>query len=340
VTGGVERQLKQRLEHLPHGLHHHPICHVGNPQPSLPAARLGDERPTNLARTPPPLKQIDAQPRKDGRPLRSQRPDRHPVRARSALVRDHLQQRRAESLDDLIHRRGHTRPLSDDRLRHSGTRPSPRPVRGSAARAPTWGFCCRDRQPQLRYRFIDRDRLPLPTGARTHGLDGHYPAVRYYAILRLLLGHRPSSFRPQAYRPALSSAGTRQISRGKSLRFRGDHVANTPLAPTGTGHRCRRPARPPRTPSRRFTLVRHHRASTASFRPALTEAHRHKDQPPASRPVNSGPRPCLIDVGFPLSGPQVRTHTSDLNDMPGTPGSALRAFASSVPPTRPLRDQP
>ena len=28
--------------------------------------------------------------------------------------------------------------------------------------------------------------------------------------------------------------------------------------------------------------------------------------------MNSGPRPCLISVGFPLSGPQVRTHTSDL----------------------------
>ena len=41
-------------------------------------------------------------------------------------------------------------------------------------------------------------------------------------------------------------AGTQQISRGKALRFRGDHVATTPLAPTGIGHRCRRPARPPK----------------------------------------------------------------------------------------------
>ena len=37
--------------------------------------------------------------------------------------------------------------------------------------------------------------------------------------------------------------------------------------------------------------------------------------------MNSGPRPCLIDVGFPLSGPQDRTSTSDLNNMPGTPAS-------------------
>jgi hypothetical protein len=61
----------------------------------------------------------------------------------------------------------------------------------------------------------------------------------------------------------------------------------------------------------RFILVRNHNASVASFRPALTEARQH-NQPSASRPVNSGPRPCLLDVRFPLSGPRVRTFTSDL----------------------------
>jgi len=43
--------------------------------------------------------------------------------------------------------------------------------------------------------------------------------------------------------------------------------------------------------------------------------------PQVSRPVNSGPRPCLFDVGFPLLGLQVRTFTSDLNVMLGTPAS-------------------
>jgi hypothetical protein len=50
----------------------------------------------------------------------------------------------------------------------------------------------------------------------------------------------------------------------------------------------------------------------ASFRPALTETPQ-RNQPHWDRPVNSGPRPCLFDVGFPLSGLQDRTHTSDLN---------------------------
>ena len=41
VTRGVKRRLPQRFEHLPHGLLDHPVDHVGNPQPALPAPRLG-----------------------------------------------------------------------------------------------------------------------------------------------------------------------------------------------------------------------------------------------------------------------------------------------------------
>jgi hypothetical protein len=40
----------------------------------------------------------------------------------------------------------------------------------------------------------------LPAGARPGTLSGHYPAFRYYSVLGLLLGHRPSSSRPSAYR--------------------------------------------------------------------------------------------------------------------------------------------
>ena len=51
------------------------------------------------------------------------------------------------------------------------------------------------------------------------------------------------------------------------------------------------------------------------------------------RPVNSGPRPCLFSVGFPLSGPRDRTSTSDLNIRTRHTryGVALRA----PPPRRP-----
>jgi hypothetical protein len=67
----------------------------------------------------------------------------------------------------------------------------------------------------------------------------------------------------------------------------------------------------PRNALRRFTLVRHHDAPMASFRHALTEAPQ-RNQPHWDRPVKPEPRPCLFGVGFPLSGPQVRTSTSDL----------------------------
>jgi ferric uptake regulator family protein len=45
---------------------------------------------------------------------------------------------------------------------------------------------------------------------------------------------------------------------------------------------------------------------------SLTEAPQRSTKPHWDRPVNSEPRPCLFSVGFPLSGPQVRTSTSDL----------------------------
>ena len=84
----------------------------------------------------------------------------------------------------------------------------------------------------------------------------------------------------------------------------------------------------PRNALRRFTLIRHHDAPMASFRPALTEApQRHTAH--WDHPVNSGPRPCLFNVGFPLSGLQDRTHTSDLNVRArhtcARPGGSLRS---------------
>ena len=119
------------------------------------------------------------------------------------------------------HRRGGL--CIDDRLRH---------------------FCCRDRQLELHRRLIDRDRLPLPARARAAGLSGHYTRL---PVLR----GPPTSAGPSTFVLSFSGlpanlAGTQQISRGKTLRFRCDHVATTPPGPIGTGHRCRRPAHPPK----------------------------------------------------------------------------------------------
>jgi len=98
------------------------------------------------------------------------------------------------------HRRRRCLLCLADRLRHS--RPEdPKPVPGPPAGGPFRVFCCRDRQTKLHRHFFDRDRLPLPARINPARSAGITPAFRYYAVLRLLLGHRPSSFRPRAYRP-------------------------------------------------------------------------------------------------------------------------------------------
>ena len=95
----------------------------------------------------------------------------------------------------------------------------------------------------------------------------------------------------------------------------------------------------PKDALRRFTLVRDHDTPTASFRPALTEVPQRK-QPHWDRPVNSGPRPCLIDVGFPLSGPQDRTSTSDLkrHAQHTAPSYGLRSMRNPTTNLHPVND--
>ena len=247
------------------------------------------------------------QSRQHDRPLLTQRLDRLPIRTGSALVRRHLQQRARQSIRNLLHRRRRCTLGIDDRLRHP--RPDgPKPIPGRPTGGPFRVFCCRDRQAELHRRFFDRDRLPLPTDARPGALSGHYTR------LPVLRGPRTSAG-PSAFVLSFSglpNLGTQQISRGETLRFRRDRVATTPPARQVPGIAAAGQLAQPRNALRRFTFVRDHNASMASFRPALTEA-RQPNQPPASRPVNSGPRPCLFDVGFPLSGLQDRIHTSDLN---------------------------
>jgi len=90
----------------------------------------------------------------------------------------------------------------------------------------------------------------------------------------------------------------------------------------------------PRNALRRFTFVRHHDASRASFRPALTETPQ-RNQPHWDRPVNSGPRPCLR-CWIPPIGLQVRTSTSDLN-VRARHTSAPAALRATFAPHQPRR---
>src|SRR5450755_2091000 len=223
----MERRLPQRFEYLPHSLLNNPIDHVGNSQPALPAPRLGDEHPADPAGLIPPRKQVGPQPGQNDRPLICQRLDRLPVWTGSALVRRHLQQRVRQSLGDLLHRRRRCRPRLVDRLRRS--RPDrPKPVPGLPAVAP-FGFSA-VAIGRLSCTAVSSTGIAFPCSP---GLDptrsaGITPAFRYYAILRLLLGHQPSS--SSSFDLPANLAGTQQISLGETLRFRRDRVANLDLA--------------------------------------------------------------------------------------------------------------
>ena len=195
VARSAERRLVQRLEHLPHRLLNNPVDHVRDPQPALPASRLRDQRPTDHAGPVPPRQQIGPQLRTGDRPLLAQLLDRLPIRARGTPVRHHLQQRQRQPVGNLLHRHRRAVLCLADRLRHPRQAPSLRQVRGRRAGGPSRVFCCSDQQFELQHRLIDRDRLPSPTNARARRLSGHYPAFQYHAVLRLLLGHRPTAYR-------------------------------------------------------------------------------------------------------------------------------------------------
>ncbi len=177
--------------------------------------------------------------------------------------------------------------------------------------------------------------FPCPPGLDPARSAGITPPSGTTQILGLLLGHRPSSFRSPAYRQHI--AGTQQISWGEMLRFRRDHVANTPsVMATGIGHRRRWPARPPGTPYGASLSF----ATTTHLWPLPDPPSRKPPQrttkPHWGRPVNSGPRPCLFDVGFPLSGLRDRTHTSDLNTRTQHTKAAASRLASLGPDGPPL----
>ena len=130
----------------------------------------GESRPADTSPTTIAVRSFGA----IDRPLLAQRADRQPVRTRSALVRDHLQHRR-----DRVAR---PPPPSSPTARSPrltiafGTPARPARDRSRTPRERTPRvFCCRDRQPQLHRRLLDRDRLPLPAGADPAGWAGITP---------------------------------------------------------------------------------------------------------------------------------------------------------------------
>ena len=241
VTRPVKCRLPDRLERLPDRLTHHPIDHVRDPQPALPATRLRDHRPTDHARPIVPRQQL-GRPASDQRsatahavPRPSARPGRVP------LVLHHLRQSHP-STDTATSSIVTGVPCSTLTIAFGTTASSLGSVPNSDP-GPLAGF------------LLSRSAGQAATTVSSTGTafpcpPAHLAAERALPRRPVLRGPPtsagPSSRRPLVLRPTgQPAAGTQQISRDKTQRFRRDHVANTPSGPTGTGHRCREPAHPP-----------------------------------------------------------------------------------------------
>ena len=182
-------------------------------------------------------------------------------------------------------------------------------------------FGCLKVQSELSWLFVDRNRLPSPAGLVPAGSDRLSPVFRYYAVLRLLSGHRLSFFRSTGYR----SRGARQISLSKTNKLRDHPVATTCsdsnrfwTSPLAAGSSIR-PA------LRRFTFVRFGHAPITSTAPPLAGLATLTLRESCGRPQQGT---CFFGVGFPLSGPRVRTFTSGSLFMSVTRLTACRLLRS------------
>ena len=93
MAAGVEGRLEDRLQDLEHGLLNHPIHHVGNAKPPLPASGLWQPDPANVAGPIAFRQQVMTQRGDERRSVALCFLDRLSVHSRRTLVAYHLQQR-------------------------------------------------------------------------------------------------------------------------------------------------------------------------------------------------------------------------------------------------------
>ncbi|MFT5434577.1 MAG: hypothetical protein ACI9OJ_005290 [Myxococcota bacterium] len=170
------------------------LNHVWDPKSPLFAAPFRDDYPPGQARPVVAQKKRSARRRLHSAPPRLQCSHRFTIGPRGPSIRHNLVQCSGQLFHNLFHRRRRAGLSHDIRLRHR-RRGRTGPVQFNRTTAPSRVFCCREYQFELHRHFIDRDRLSSPCQPGPTGWGGHYPTFWYYAVLRLLLGHRPSSFR-------------------------------------------------------------------------------------------------------------------------------------------------
>ena len=200
----------------------------------------------------------------------------------------------------------HSRDCSSTSAPHGiGMRMAPHPDHVRLRRPSPADFCCLEEQVELTACSVDRDRLPslggpIPSWGRLS------TAFWYYAILRLLPGHRLSSSRSTGFR----FHGTRQISWGKLQQTSRSSCRHYACTSDGNGASSLTADSPDADALRRFTCVQNDRAPATSTRHAL-----------AGRPLRpSSHRALVSSVSSSLpSGPRDRISTSSLLGLPSAP---------------------
>ena len=91
VAAGVKVRLEDRLQSLEYRLLNHPIHHVGNTEPPLPASGLRQPHPANVAGPVASRQHVTVQPGDQRRGLRFRLLDRLSVHSRCSLVAHHVE---------------------------------------------------------------------------------------------------------------------------------------------------------------------------------------------------------------------------------------------------------
>ena len=314
----MERRLEHRLEYLAHGLTDHPVGHVRDSQPSLPAPCLRDLHPARRTRPITPIQQGGGQLRTSNRPLLNSSPTVNPSGPGAPLFDTTFNSAADKRLTTSSIVTGVT--LSTLTIASGTLALASANWSTDASRAAPFGFSAvaigRRSCPAVCSTGIAFPCEPGLDPARSAGITPPSSSTRSSDFCRAI------SLRSFTLGHTGLPAGTRQISWGKTLRFRRDHVANTPSGPTGTGHRCWRPAHPPKG---RLTALHSRSRPRRIYGFLQTRPHG------SPRSAN----PAALGTARSIPG---RALASSMSGSPCQgPGSGLPPPISNVMPSTPLR---
>ena len=329
VTRRVKCRLPDRLERLPHRLTHHPVGHVR-------------ESPTRAARRPPSGSSPDGSRQADSSLPAARQPASAPTIGHCScsastvcpsgpgapLFYTTLESAIRQPIRNLLHR--HRRPgiHIDDRLRHTA-RPDP----SRTGPGPSCGVLLSRSAGKAEPPFHRPG--PPSLAHQTAGWTGITPPSGTTRSSDFCWAIEPSSSRSPTYRAHQQQAGTQQISRDKTQRFRRDHVANTPSGPTGTGHRCREPAHPPKA---RLTALHSRSQPQRTYGFLQTRPH---GSPRSSNTPHWGPpgEPRAAPLPLQCWVPPARAPGQDFHLRSPTSCPAYSARPTGSPPRRPPQPQ-